>query len=55
MAAPKHTNIGVSFGDNDTQININTDSLSSLTLERVVSDTANPFTSNVLNDSSSAI
>lgn len=51
MAAPKHANIGVSFGDNDTQININADSFSSLTLERVVSDTANHFTLNVLDDS----
>ena len=51
MAAPKYANIGVSFGDNDTQVSIDVDNFSSLTLERVVSDTANHFTLNVLDDS----
>lgn len=51
MAAPKHANIGVSFGDNDTQVSIDVDNFSSLTLERVVSDSANHFTLNVLDDS----
>ena len=51
MAAPKYANIGVSFGDNDTQVSIDVDNFSSLTLERVVSDSANHFTLNVLDDS----
>ena len=51
MAAPKHANIGVSFGDSDTQVSIDVDSFSSLILERVVSDTANHFTLNVLDNS----
>ena len=51
MAAPKYANIGVSFGDNDTQVSVDVDNFSSLTLERVVSDSANHFTLNVLDDS----
>lgn len=51
MAAPKYANIGVSFGDNDTQVSVDVDNFSSLTLERVVSDTANHFTLNILDDS----
>lgn len=48
MAAPKHANIGIVIGDKDITVSHN--NFSRLEIERVVSDAANKFTLNVLDD-----
>ena len=52
MAAPKHANIGITIGETDLiDVAISYNHFSSLTIERVVSDTANHFNLNVLDNS----
>lgn len=52
MAAPKHANIGITVGETDLiDVAISYNHFSSLTIERVVSDTANHFNLNVLDNS----